>query len=194
VAKLIYSNIASLDGYVEDEDGTFGWAEPNEKVHAYINELVRPIGTFLYGHRLYEVMAAWETLNSAGQPRLMQDFAEIWRAAEKIVYSKTLDTATTAKTLIERDFDTGVIRRMKMEAERDISVGGPGLAATAFKTELIDECHLFLVPIIVGGGKQALPRGVRVELELLNERRFGNGTVYVHYRTRTPDASSPRQT
>jgi dihydrofolate reductase len=185
MAKLIYSNIASLDGYVADEDGNFDWAEPNEEVHAYINELVRPISTHLYGRRLYEVMAAWETLNSAAQPRLMQDFAEIWQVADKIVYSKTLETATTARTLIERDFDPQTIRRMKTEAERDISIGGPDLAASAFKTQLIDECHLFLVPIIVGGGKPALPRGVRVELELLNERRFGNGTVYVYYRTRS---------
>jgi dihydrofolate reductase len=185
MAKLIYSAIQSLDGYVADEDGNFDWAEPDAEVHTFINDLVRPFGTYLYGRRLYEVMAAWETLPLNDQLPHMKDFAQIWRAADKIVYSKSLETAPTARTRLERDFDPDAVRRMKAQAEQDITVGGPDLAAYAFSTELVDECHLFLAPIVVGGGKHSLPSKVRVRLELLDEVRFGDGTVYLHYRAGT---------
>jgi dihydrofolate reductase len=185
MAKLIYSAMASLDGYVADEDGTFDWAEPDEEVHTFINDLERPVGTYLYGRRLYEVMVAWETLPLADQPAFMRDFAEIWRAADKIVYSRTLETVSSARTRIERDFDPEAVQQMKASAGRDISVGGPDLAAHAFKAGLVDECHLFVAPIIVGGGTRALPDDVRLELELADERRFGGGLVCLRYRTRT---------
>ncbi len=182
--KLIYSAITSLDGYIEDADGKFDWAEPDEEVHAFVNDLDRPIGTYLYGRRMYEVMAGWETDASlAEQSPLYRDFAEIWQAAEKIVYSRSLRSVSTARTRIERDFDAEAVREMKASAGRDLTVSGPDLAAAAFRTRLVDECQLFVVPIVVGGGKQSLPDGVRVELELLEERRFGNGTVYLRYRT-----------
>ena len=177
--------VTSLDGYVADEDGNFDWAAPDEEVHTFINDLVRPVGTHLYGRRMYEVMVDWETMNLADEPPFMQDFAEIWQAAEKIVHSRTLETVSSARTRIERDFDPEAVRQMKAAAGRDISVGGPDLAAQAFKAGLVDECHLFLAPIVVGGGNQSLPNNVRVKLELLDERRFGNGMVHLRYRTRT---------
>jgi len=185
MAKLIYSAITSLDGYVADEEGNFDWAEPDEGVHTFVNDLERPIGTYLYGRRMYEVMVAWETMDLSDQPPFIQDFARIWRAADKIVHSKTLETVSSARTRIERDFDPEAVRRMKGSAGHDISVGGPELAAQAFKAGLVDECHLFLTPIMVGGGKRSLSNNVRLELELLDERRFGNGVVYLNYRTRT---------
>jgi dihydrofolate reductase len=185
MAKLIYSAITSLDGYVADEDGKFDWAEPDEEMHTFVNELERPVGTYLYGRRMYEVMGAWETMNLSEQPAFIRDYAEIWRAADKIVYSKTLETVSSAKTRVERDFDPESIRQMKASAGHDISVGGPELAAQAFKAGLVDECHLFLTPIIVGGGNRSLPNNVRLKLELLDERRFGNGVVHLHYRSRT---------
>jgi dihydrofolate reductase len=185
MAKLIYSAIMSLDGYVSDEDGRFDWAEPDEEVHTFFNDLERPVGTYLYGRRLYEVMVAWETMNLADQPPFIQDFAEIWQAADKIVFSKTLETVSSARTRIERDFDPEAVRQMKSSAGRDITVGGPDLAAQAFKAGLVDECHLFVAPIVVGGGKQSLPNDVRLRLELLDERRFGNGMVHLHHRKRT---------
>jgi dihydrofolate reductase len=185
MAKLIYSAVTSLDGYVADEDGNFDWAEPDEEVHSFVNELERTVGTYLYGRRMYEVMGAWETMDVSDQPPFIQDFAGIWRAADKIVYSKTLETVSSAKTRAERDFDPEAVRRMKASAGLDISVGGPELAAQAFKAGLVDECHLFLTPIIVGGGKRSLPNNVRLKLELLDERRFGNGVVFLNYRTRT---------
>lgn len=184
MAKLIYSAITSLDGYVADEDGNFDWAAPDAEVHAFVNDLERPVGTYLYGRRMYEVMVGWETMPLADQPPLMRDFAEIWRAADKIVYSKTLETVSSARTRIERDFDPEAIRQMKTAAGRDITVGGPDLAAQAMKAGLVDECHLFVTPIVVGGGKQSLPDHVRLKLELLEERRFGSGVVHLHYRTR----------
>jgi dihydrofolate reductase len=184
-AKLIYSAITSLDGYIADEDGKFDWAEPDEEVHTFVNDLQRPVGTYLYGRRLYEVMLAWETMNLAEQPPFIRDFAEIWRAAEKIVYSKTLETASSARTRIERVFDAEPVRRLKAAGGGDLTVGGPDLTAQAFEAGLVDELQLFVAPIVVGGGKQALPRDVRLELELLDERRFGNGVVYLRYRTRT---------
>jgi dihydrofolate reductase len=184
-AKLIYSAITSLDGYVADEDGKFDWGEPDEEVHAFLNELARPVGTHLYGRRMYEVLVEWETLDLADQPRVIRDFAEIWRAADKIVYSKTLETVSSSRTRLEREFDPETLRRLKAVSDRDLSVGGPDLAAQAFKTGLVDELHLFLAPIVVGGGTQSLPDEVRLQLELLDERRFGNGMVHLHYRTRT---------
>ncbi len=186
MAKLISSAITSLDGYIADEDGSFEWAEPPEDAHAFVNDLERPVGTYLYGRRMYETMVYWETAHTmADQPPVEQDFTEIWQAAEKIVYSTTLEEVSSARTRIERDLDPEAIRGMKASAERDISVGGPDLAAQAFRARLVDECHLFVAPIVVGGGKPALPKDVRVKLELLDERRFGNGMIYLRYRTRT---------
>src|SRR5712691_392360 len=185
MAKLIYSAITSLDGYVAEEDGNFDWAVPDEEVHAFVNDLERPVGTYLYGRRMYEVMVGWETAHThADQPPLMQDFAEIWQAADKIVYSKTLGTVSSRRKRIEREFDPEAVRQMKAHVRRDITVGGPDLAAQAIKAGLVDECHLFVAPIVVGGGKQFLPNNVRLKLELLDERRFGNGVVHLHYRTR----------
>jgi dihydrofolate reductase len=187
MAKMIYSAIASLDGYVEDAEGKFEWAEPDEEVHAFVNELERPVGTYLYGRRMYEAMVFWEgppELNA--QPPFVQDFAAIWQRADKIVYSKTLQTVTSAKTLIEREFDSEAIRQLKAKAGADLSVGGPELAAQAIKAGLVDEYQLFLVPVLVGDGKRSLSgNDVRVNLELLGQRTFGNGTVYLHYRSRS---------
>jgi dihydrofolate reductase len=183
MAKLIYPAITSLDGFVADRDGNFDWAVPDEEVHAFVNELTRPVGTFLFGRRMYEVMVAWETLNNTEQPSFVRDFAEIWQGADKIVYSRTLQTFSSARTRIEHEFEPEAIRRMKSKARRDVTVGGPELAAQAFGAGLVDELQLLLVPILVGGGKRALPDDLHLELELLDERRFGNGMVYLHYRT-----------
>ena len=183
MGSLIYSAIGSLDGYIEDRDGKFDWAEPDEEVHRFVNDLERPVGTYLYGRRMYEVMAFWETAQTlADQPDYSREFAEIWQAAEKVVYSKTLGAPSTNRTRIERDFEPEAVRQLKAAAERDISVGGPDLASQAIRAGLLDEYHLFLAPIVVGGGKRSLPDDVRVELELLDERRFGNGMVYLRYR------------
>jgi dihydrofolate reductase len=185
VAKLIYSPIASLDGYVEDEDGRFDWAAPDEEVHAFINDLERPIGTYLYGRRMYETMVFWETVStSADQPAASRDFADIWRAAEKLVYSRTLQTLSSTRTQLERDFDPTTIARLKESADHDITVGGAELAGKALIAGLVDECHLFLAPVLVGGGKRALPDDFRVGLELLAERRFRSGFVHLHYAVR----------
>jgi dihydrofolate reductase len=186
MAKLIYSGLMSLDGYVADEDGNFDWAAPDEEVHTFVNDLERPVGTYLYGRRIYEVMLGWETAHTlAGRPAFMRVFANIWQAADKVVYSRTLETVSSARTRIERGFDPEAVRQMKAVAGRDISVGGPNLAGQAIKGGLVDECHLFVTPIVIGGGKQFFPDDVRLELELLDERRFGNGVVHLHYRTRT---------
>lgn len=182
MAKLIYSAITSLDGYLEDANGRFDWAEPDEEVHAFVNDLERPVGTYLFGRRMYETMAVWETLPLTGQPPAMRDFAELWKAAEKIVYSTTLQSVTTARTRIERRFDPEAVGRLKASAERDLAVGGAGLGAAAFAAGLVDELHLFLVPVVIGGGKRALPDGVRLELELLDERSFASGVVYLRLR------------
>jgi len=185
MAKLIYSALTSLDGYVADEEGKFDWAAPDEEVHAFVNDLERPIGTYLYGRRMYETMVYWETAHTLpDQPPVILDFAELWQAADKVVYSKTLETASSTRTRIEREFDPEAVRRMKTEADRDLSVGGPHLAAEAIRAGLVDEYHLFLNPIVVGGGSQALPDHVRVHLELLDERRFGNGVAYLRYGVR----------
>jgi dihydrofolate reductase len=185
MAKLIYSAITSLDGYVADEEGKFDWGEPDEEVHTFVNDLERPVGTYLFGRRMYEVMAAWETIPLADQPSFIRDFAEIWQAAEKIVYTKTLEKVSTPRTRIERDFDPAEVRQMKASEGRDLVVGGPDLAAQAITAGLVDEWHLILAPIMVGGGNQSLPDGVRLDLELLDERRFRNGMVYLNYGTRT---------
>jgi len=185
MAKLIYAVITSLDGYVADEDGNFDWAAPDEEVHAFVNELERPVGTYLYGRRMYEVMVYWETVPAlAEQPPVVRDFAEIWRAADKIVYSKTLEKVSSARTRIEREFDPEAVRQMKATAGRDLTVGGPELAARALEAGLVDEVHLFLAPVVVGAGNRSLPDGVRLDLELLDERRFGSGMVHLRYRTR----------
>jgi len=186
MAQLIYSAITSLDGYVADENGNFDWAEPDEEVHAFVNDLERPIGTYLYGRRMYEVMAYWETAPAvADQHPVALDFARIWQAADKVVYSTTLDTVSTARTRLLRDFDPEAVRQMKARAERDIGVGGPVLAAHAIEAGLVDEYHLFVNPIVVGGGNRALPHHVAVKLELRDVRRFGSGVVYLHYRAAT---------
>jgi dihydrofolate reductase len=184
MAKLIYSAIASLDGYTEDTDGSFGWAAPDAEVHAYVNDLERPIGTYLYGRRMYETMVYWETAPSSGatDEAIHHDFATIWQAADKVVYSTTLADTSSARTRIERTFDPDAIRRCKEDAERDISIGGPALAAQALRAGLVDEIHLLLSPIIIGGGKPALPDGVRLQLALFAERRFASGVVHLHYR------------
>jgi dihydrofolate reductase len=182
MAKLIYLTLMSLDGYVADEDGRFDWAEPDEEVHTFVNDLARPVGTYLYGRLTYEVLVVWETVVLADQPPYIRDFAEIWRAADKIVYSKTLTAVSSAKTRLERDFDPEAVRLLKESAERDLAVAGPKLAGQAIEAGLVDEYHLFVAPIMVGGGTAALPDGVRVELELLDERRFGNGMALLRYR------------
>jgi dihydrofolate reductase len=183
MAKLIYTAIASLDGYVEDEEGRFDWAAPDEEVHAFVNDLERPIGTYLYGRRMYETMVFWETAGAeADEPAVFGDFARIWRAAEKIVYSRALEAVSSARTRIEREFERDAVLGLKQSSGTDIAVGGAELAGHAIGAGLVDECHLFLCPIVVGGGKRALPDDVRVRLELLDERRFRNGVVHLHYR------------
>ena len=179
MARLTYLAIASLDGYVEDDQGKFDWAAPDEEVHAFVNDLARPWGTHLYGRRMYETMVWWETGDHAA---VYRDYAEIWRAAEKVVYSRTLQTVSSNRTRIEREFDATAIRRLKETSRSDMSIGGAELAGQAVVEELVDECHLFLVPVLVGGGKRALPAGVHAELELLDERRFRSGVVYLRYR------------
>jgi dihydrofolate reductase len=180
MGKLVYSAIASLDGYVNDAEGNFDWAAPDAEVHAFVNDQERPIGTYLYGRRMYETMAAWETMDDP-EP-LMRDYAEIWRAADKVVFSTTLDAVTTPRTRLERALDPEAVRALK--ADGDVSVGGASLAADVLRAGLVDELQLFLNPVVVGGGTAALPDGVRADLELLSQRRFGNGVVHVHYRVR----------
>jgi dihydrofolate reductase len=185
VGNLIYSAIASLDGYIEDAAGRFDWAAPSEEVHAFVNELERPIGTYLYGRRMYETMVFWENPPElVEQPVAVQDFAQIWQAADKIVYSKTLERATSARTRIKRKFDADAVRELKVTTTGDLTVGGAELATRAIAAGLVDEYQLFLVPVLVGGGKRALPNNrLRLNLDLVEERRFRNGTVYLHYRT-----------
>ena len=182
MARLIYAAIASLDGYVADEQGNFDRLAPDVEVHAFVNDLERPVGTHLYGRRMYDVMVAWETMETAGEPDVMRDFAELWWAADKIVYSRTLESVASERTRIEREFEPETVREMKAMTERDISIGGPELAGQALAAGLVDECHLFLAPLLMGGGTRALPDGVRLRLELLDERRFGSGVVHLHYR------------
>jgi dihydrofolate reductase len=186
VARLIYMAISSLDGYIEDREGRFDWAAPDQEVHQFVNDLARPAGTHLYGRRMYETMVFWETAHTLDdQSPVTNDFARLWQAADKVVYSRTLETVSSARTRIERAFDPEAVRRLKASAVRDVTVGGPELAAQAFSAGLVDECHLFLTPVVVGGGKRSLPGDVRMQLELLDERRFGGGVVHLHYRIRT---------
>ena len=185
MARLIYSAIASLDGYVEDAGGRFEWAAPDEEVHAFVNDLERPIGTYLYGRRMYDTMLYWETVSTGpDEPAVGRDFAEIWRAADKIVYSRTTEAPSSARTRIEHQLDPGAIRQLKESSAHDLGIGGAELAGQAIAAGLVDELHLFLCPVLVGGGKRALPDGVHVRLELLEERRFHNGVVYLRYAVR----------
>jgi dihydrofolate reductase len=185
MAELIYTTIMSLDGYIADEHGNFDWAAPDEEVHRFVNDLERPVGTYLYGRRMYEVMSAWETMDSApDQPQVILDFARIWQAADKVVYSGTLDTVSTARTRIERQFDPEAVRQLKASTGPDLAVGGPHLAAQAIQAGLVDEYHLFLTPTVVGAGDQALPDHVRLDLDLQDERRFASGVVFLRYRQR----------
>jgi dihydrofolate reductase len=182
MGRLVYAALTSLDGYIEDREGRFGWAEPDAEVHAYINDLERPIGTHLYGRRMYETMAVWETVgDDAAVGSIEADYGRLWRALEKVVYSRTLGAVTTTRTRLERVFDADAVREMKNAAARDISISGPGLAAHAFAANLIDEVHLFVSPVIVGGGKPGLPQNMRLTLRLLDERRFASGVVHMHY-------------
>jgi dihydrofolate reductase len=182
MAHLVYSAICSVDGYVNDADGGFDWAAPDEEVHGFVNEVERPVGTYLYGRRLYETMAGWETFGlDPADPAVVREFGELWRAADKVVYSRTLDAVTTARTRLERRFDAAAVRALKAASARPVSVGGAGLAAEALRAGLVDEVRLFIVPAVVGGGTPALPTGIRCTLELADERRFGNGTVYLRY-------------
>jgi dihydrofolate reductase len=184
VANLIYAAITSLDLFVADENGNFDWAAPDAEVHAFVNDLMRPSGTHLYGRRMYEVLVAWESDDIlVDQPPVIHDFARIWRAADKIVYTRSLKSASSARTRIEHDFDPDAIRKLKATAERDITIGGPELAAEALRAGLVDEIHLFLNPIVIGAGNPALPDDVRLPLELLDEHRFSSGVVYLRYRT-----------
>ncbi|MEK0314681.1 dihydrofolate reductase family protein [Cohnella sp. 56] len=183
MAKLIYANNISLDGYIEDERGNFDWGISNDETYAFWTGFQRPIGTFLYGRRLYENMVYWETADAGSdQPEIKQEFARTWRAAEKIVYSRTLQAVSSASTRIEREFDAEAIRRLKESSVADISIGGPELAGQAMSAGLIDECHLLLNPIVLGGGKRALPNNLGMRLELLDEHRFQGGVVHLHYR------------
>lgn len=183
MAKLIYVSNVSLDGYTEDEHGSFDWSATDDELFAFITDLVRPLGTHLYGRRMYDTMAVWETDPAVGaQSALMADFANVWQSADKVVYSTTLDAPATAKTRLEREFDPASVRDMKASATSDLMVGGPNLAAHAFEAGLVDECHLLIRPIVLGGGKPALPSGVRADLELLDDRQLGNGVVYLRYR------------
>lgn len=189
MTRLIYSAIMSLDGYVADENGDFGWAAPDTEVHQFFNDLERPIGTYLYGRRMYDTMVFWETAQTLGNlSAVALDYAEVWRAADKIVYSRTVENVSSERTRIERDFDPGSVRQMKAAADRDLSVGGAELAGHALRAGLVDECHLVIVPVLVGGGTRALADGVRQGLELLGERRFGNGMVHLDYRVTAPPA------
>jgi dihydrofolate reductase len=182
VGRLIYGAIASLDGYVADDTGSFDWAQPDEEVHAFVNDLERPIKTYLYGRRMYEVMTYWETAGGVGEHALERDYAQLWREADKVVYSTTLDSVTTGRTRLERAFEADAVATLKDRSAGDLSIGGADLAGQALRAGLVDECHLFVVPVIVGGGTRWLPDGLRVELELLDERRFAGGTVHLHHR------------
>jgi dihydrofolate reductase len=185
MAKIIYSAATSLDGYINDEQGKFDWAAPDEEVHSFFNELERPVGTHLYGRRMYEVMRYWQDPGDLdNQADYIRDYAEIWQDADKVVYSRTLHSASTPRTRVEREFDPEAIREMKEAADTDLSVGGPHLAAEALRAGLVDEFHQVLHPVIVGGGTPWLPDGFRLDLELVDERRFSMGAVHLHYRTK----------
>lgn len=184
MAKLSYAAITSLDGFIEDADGSFAWAEPDAELHGYVNEIERPIGTHLYGRRMYETMAVWESMGQEPDaPQVEASYAAMWRDLDKVVYSRTLEEVWTPRTRLEREFDPGAVRRLKATADRDLSVSGPGLAQHAFRAGLVDEVHLFVFPVVVGSGKPGLPQDCRFDLELLHEQRFTGGVVHLHYRT-----------
>ena len=186
MARLIYVANVSLDGYIEDANGRFEWTAPNDEVFTFITDIVRPVGTYLYGRRLYETMAVWEADPTlAAQSDLMADFANVWQSADKIVYSTTMPVVSTTKTRLERHFDPESVREMKTSAASDLTVGGSTLAAHAFNAGLVDECQLFIYPVLVGGGKPAFPSEAHVQLELLEEHRFGDGVVNLRYRIRS---------
>ena len=180
-ARLTYSALASLDGFVEDERGTFDWAAPDEEVHAFVNELEQPVGTYLYGRRMYETMVFWETVDTVSEPQVMRDFAAIWRAAEKVVYSRTLGGVSSERTRLEREFDPDAVRELVASADRDVAIGGAELAGRAFEAGLIDECQVFIAPVVVGAGKRSLPEGVFARLELLDQQHFESGFAYLRY-------------
>lgn len=180
MARLVYAAITSLDGYVEDAHGRFDWAAPDAEVHAFVNDLERPIGTYLYGRRMYETMVFWET--GGDDDPVTRDYAEVWRSADKIVFSRSLDAVASRRTRLERSFDPEGVRKLKASAPTDLSIGGAELAGQAFAAGLVDECHLFLAPVVVGGGKPALPTGLRLDLTLVGERSFASGFVHLHYR------------
>ena len=183
MGKLVYAMITSLDGFVADEDGNFDWAEPDAELHAYVNDLERPIGTALYGRRMYDIMKFWETaLEDPDESPIMRDYAEVWQATDKVVYSRTLDAVSSGRTRIERSFDPDAVRALKSASGADISIGGPELAAEALRAGLVDEIHLFAHPVVLGRGNPSLPADVRLELELLDHRRFASGVVHLHYR------------
>ncbi|MFB9360557.1 dihydrofolate reductase family protein [Actinoplanes nipponensis] len=186
MGKLIYVTNVSLDGYIKDGNGAFDWLPVDDEVFAFTTDLLRSVGTFLYGRRLYEAMAVWETDTAlAAQSDLMADFASTWQAASKVVYSATLPAVSTAGTRLERRFDPAAVHELKATTGRDLTVGGADLAAQAFRAGLVDECRLLILPVVVGGGKPGLPTGMRADLELLDERRFRNGVVHLSYRPRT---------
>ena len=192
MANLIYSAIASLDGYVEDSDGRFEWAEPDAEVFGFVNELERPIGTYLFGRRMYETMVSWEhSPVDDGVSVVERDFALIWRATDKVVYSRTLPSVTSARTRIERDFDAADVRHLKTTAARDLAVGGANLAGQAIRSGLVDEFQLLIVPVVVGGGKSWLPGRLRFDFELLESRRFASGVVFLRYRPVSTGLSPP---
>ena len=186
MAKLIYSAIASADGYVEDTAGGFDWAAPDDELLGLVNDLERPIGTYLFGRRMYETLLYWETAHTIpGQSSLVREFTRIWQAAEKVVFSTTLPAVSSARTRLERNFDPGLVRQLKSAAAQDMTVGGADLAGQAMQAGLVDELQLFLIPVVVGGGKRALPDGVRADLELLDTRRLASGAVYLNYRAKS---------
>lgn len=186
MAKLIYAALTSLDGYVADDTGNFDWAEPDEELHRFVNEMERVVGTYLYGRRMYETMVFWETAHTLKDPpQHIRDYAAIWQDTDKIVFSTTLDGVSSERTRIERNFDPETVRELKASVSTDLSIGGAHLAAQALKAGLVDECHLFLNPVVVGSGNRALPSDARISLELLHERRFENGVVHLHYRVPT---------
>ncbi len=185
MGKLVYTALTSLDGFIEDDEGAFTWAEPDVEVHSFINELVRPIRTELYGRRMYETMAVWQSMgDEPGDPAAETEFAEMWRELDKVVYSRTLTEVWTPRTRLEREMDPEAVRQMKATAEGALSVGGPGLASHAFRAGLVDEVHLFVFPVVVGGGKPGLPRDIKLDLELVDQHRFGSGVVHLHHRVR----------
>jgi dihydrofolate reductase len=182
MATLCYTGIMSLDGYIADADGTFDWSAPTAEVHAFVNNLERPVGTYLLGRRMYEVMSIWQTLDTAEEPDVIKDYAEIWRGADKLVYSTTLEQVSTPRTTLASTFDAEVVRTLKRTSRKDISVGGAHLAAEALRAGLVDELHMFMTPVIVGNGTRYLPDDLKLSLELLDEHRFTNGVIHLHYR------------